>query len=154
MPWLTLTGDHLKAATSLTEYRALTSAQLANPGVAPTEEQLATVIGEIHGYLRTGGWPLGPATQIPATLKAAALDLLVYRMGARLNIPALLTDSRKDLYRDAIKKLEAIAARKLEPDAPDTTPTESSQPTGPTGPTFTTTRTRTQNFSRSAQDGA
>ena len=152
MPWLTLTGDHLKAATSAPEYRALTAAQLANPGVAPTEEQLATVIGEIHGYLRTGGWPLGPVTQIPSTLKAAALDILVYRMGARLNVTTILTDSRKELYRDALKKLEAVAARKLEPDIPDTTPTESSQPTGPIAPSYSTPRAR--RFGRAQQDGA
>lgn len=72
------------------------------------DQALASASAMIDGYL--GGRYTVPVSPIPPILATYAVDIAVYNLASG---PGLMTDDRRERYKDAIRFLERVADGKI-----------------------------------------
>jgi hypothetical protein len=85
---------------------------------------LAFVVDEIRDYIRSGGYQVDPDSEdtIPKGLFNDAISIARWRfLVSAPQFKQLQTDERKQLYTDAVAKLDKIAATNYVPDPVDDT---------------------------------
>lgn len=112
MSWITPTLADTLATLSAPEKSALQTAVLATGQSDPLAETLAQVVQEVRGYVAAckGNTLDADTGTIPAELKPDALAIVRFRAANRLNVRALLGENRVAEYKDAVRKLEMVAA--------------------------------------------
>jgi phage gp36-like protein len=129
--WINLSQDDVLASINNAELTAAISTAIAQGQVSPLTVLMPDVIQEVRGYVRRRN-TLGPDGAIPAELKNAAIDIIIYRCACRVNKAA---DAKKPMNDIALQKLAAVAKGDLRVSAPDCPTTESTQAEGPAMPT-------------------
>ena len=111
MSWITLTEADVQTKLAGAELTALKSVALSAGQGNPLPAILAQVVQEVRGYVAACTQnKLGDGATIPQELETAALAIIRYRLATRLPVASLLTDARKEEYRDALTLLRACAA--------------------------------------------
>jgi phage gp36-like protein len=123
MSWSALTAAQVQQRFVSAELSKL-SDYLAAGQTDPVPEEISNGIAEVRGYIAAGGFPLGAGGTIPAKLVSAALSIIVFRVASRLPDSALVTDTRRRLYEDAVALLERVADRKFAVESPTESDTE------------------------------
>jgi hypothetical protein len=112
MSWIALTEAHLTDRLSGAELAAWRKAALAPGQTDPVPGVLASVTGEVRGYV--AAWrsnTMGDGVTIPDELLDAAMALVLVRLSNRL--PISLTPERSDAAREARTLLRDVAAGKF-----------------------------------------
>lgn len=133
MSWNIITTDQVKTRLAGAELTALQSAALANGQADPLPEIITQVVDEVRGYIVAGGFSLETGTTVPSKLVGATLDIIRYRLVTRLPARGLLTDERKEEYKNALELLKRVADGGFSVEEPTTPSTESSGRTGSWG---------------------
>jgi hypothetical protein len=122
MSWLALTEANLLTTLSSSELEGYRAAALATGQDDPVTPTMSLVTDLVRGYVAASGrYLLGVAGTLPEKLFAPALDIIAFRIPARVGQDA--EQSRKTLNDQAIKLLEQVAKGDYgieEPTVPDT----------------------------------
>jgi len=111
MSWSTLTVTDVLTALTGPEKSALQTAALQSGQSDPLDGTVGQVVQEIRGYVAACRQnKLGDGATIPLELKADAIAIIRYRALNRLPTRSLMTSSREQEYKEAIRKLEQVAA--------------------------------------------
>lgn len=103
--WVQIRAEDIEAslnAGELNEYRQHSAIQ---PDPLPTIVE--DVVSLVRGYLSTRYHVTQPG--IPASLKAAAVDLVIYRLCKRVQVGGEGSEQRKAAADDAVKLLERVS---------------------------------------------
>lgn len=148
MAWTTLNESQLEDLLSGAEKAAL-KAFLASGQENPVPGILARVAGLVRGKIAANDKnTLGEGDTLPATLLDSALVIARHRLLNRLPMPALLTEGRRNEYRDAMKILDDVASGGMAVERPDS-PTE--ETTASATPRW---KARTRRYRHCQEDGA
>lgn len=118
MAWAALSTDDVKTRVAGAELTAYETAALASGQANPVPLLILQVVAEVRGYIAACASNTldADATKIPDKLKAAALDIIRYRITTRLPIP--VTEDRRREYEDALRLLRDTAACNFSIDDP------------------------------------
>jgi phage gp36-like protein len=117
MPWIPLTAADVKLSADEKEVILALSEEA---GGDPFLSALESAINEVRGYI--AAWRLNTLGQqglIPDTLKDCTLALARYKL---LNLPgagALITEDRRNEYKDAIALCRSVAKGEFSVETPD-----------------------------------
>jgi len=110
MSWNTLAESDVQTKLAGAELAALKTAALASGQANPLTAIISQVVQEVRGYTAACNQnELGAGETIPQELETAALAIIRYRLATRLPVASLLTDVRKEEYRDALTLLRSVA---------------------------------------------
>lgn len=147
MAWITLSINDVKTRLAGAEVEALQEAALAVGQADPLPEIIRQAIIEVRGYVAACREnTLGAGDTIPEELKSAALDLIRHRVCTRLPVQ-LLTEERKEEYRNALTLLRDAAACRFTLEQPATASTAVLPSPKPS------IKSRPLSFDRQSQDG-
>jgi hypothetical protein len=108
--WISVTESDLATALTGPELSAAKTAALKAAQADPVPEDIAQVTREVRGRVAAcRSNQLGAAGTIPDECKAAAIDMVVYRLCKRVPGKALLTAERADAYDKAIAFMRDVA---------------------------------------------
>jgi glycerate-2-kinase len=125
MAWITLDETNVQTRLTGPELSALKSAALAPGQVNPLPEIIAKVIQEVRGRVAACQLNrIGAGSTIPDELTESALAIIRYRLLTRLPVASLLTDARREEYRDALRLLADVAASHFRIEQPSTPTTQ------------------------------
>jgi len=124
MAWQTVASTDITARLSGRELTLLQSVALADGQSDPLPEVILQVVDEIRGYISAHkANTLGAGSTIPQVLLGTCASLVRYYLAAR--IPSFPTDeTRKEEYRQAIRRLEQVAEGKFAIEEPANASTE------------------------------
>ena len=111
MPWIALTVDDVATKVAGPELNAARTAALNSGQSDPLPQIIGDTVDTIRGYVagcRTNR--LGPSSTIPSQLVSTALVLIRTAALNRLPVSSLHTETRRQEYTDAIKRLEHVSA--------------------------------------------
>lgn len=119
MAWITLSETDVQTRLTGPELTALKTAALAAGQSNPLPEIITKVIQEVRARVAACQLNrLGSGATIPEELSEACLAMIRYRFITRLPVASLLTEARRDEYRDALRLLEDVAACRLRVEQP------------------------------------
>lgn len=118
MPWSTITEDEVKTRFAGAELAALRQKALSAGQPDPLPSVIAEVIATVRGYVAAcESNTLSAGATVPDNLKSTALDLVRHEMLNRLGLK--VSEDRSAAWREAIRRLEKVAACAFAVDAPD-----------------------------------
>jgi phage gp36-like protein len=127
--WITIAQDDVLASINNSELTAALNAALAIGQDNPLDTLIPDVTAEVRGYARRRN-TLGQSGTLPAELKNAAIDIIIYRTANRLRKTAIAGDKKAD-NDQALRKLQGVADGKVAVSAPDNPTTEVTSAPGP-----------------------
>lgn len=120
MSWRTITEDDVYAALNSAEASALRAAVLRSGQEDPMEVCIRQVTRHVRDAIRSH--PSNSldvdATKIPAGLVPQSVDLVIYRLGLRLDRVLPITEARTEMRREAERYLDKIAKGEREVESP------------------------------------
>lgn len=148
MAWVTLSVADVRTRLTTAELSAIQSIHAAAGDTAFLTSIITQVVDEVRGYVAAApGGKLGEGTTVPSKLVGAALSLIRYRTINSLPSSTLMTEARKEEYKDALALLERVSDGKFAVEEPTTVEDEGTQRGGPK----MTSKTRT--WTRADQEG-
>lgn len=146
MSWISISATDVKARLADVELTALQEQYLQAGQADPLVEIVSQVTGKIRRAVAKGGGTLGLAGTIPEELEDSAVAIIRYRLCNRLNA-SLITEDRRQEYRDAIEELKDVAKEASGIVAPEVEATAApSQP-------LPSMAEKTRTFDRTSQEG-
>lgn len=128
MAWTTLSASDVQTRFAGAEYDALKTKALASGLTDLVPKIIGEVVALIRGYVAACATNnLSAGETIPGNLKSTALDIIRWEMLNRLGLK--VADDRATAYREALRRLEKVAACAFAVDAPDE-PTQDTQSGG------------------------
>ncbi len=119
MAWIEITEADVLTVLSGPELAGYRSAALALGQADPVAPTIAQVVAMVRGHV--AGCPaniLGAGATLPEKLKAAALDVIAYRIPCRLNMKS--GPSRQNLHDQAVRLFERVSQGRFAIEEPAT----------------------------------
>ncbi|MBA4136763.1 MAG: hypothetical protein C0518_05550 [Opitutus sp.] len=151
MSWIPLTEAKFLEQCSGAEVTAIKASALGTAQGEPLTATIAKVVQEVRGYVAANVQNKldDTRTTIPQELEADAIAVIRFRALNRLPVKSLLTETRVQEYKDALRKFEMVAAGKFSLEQPATA---SDQVTN-TGPAVTVVSSTTRRATRDKLSG-